>query len=81
MFFQGHVRFALLAPYPNPHSLLPLLLSPFTPPPLSTYLPSYAQENVWFFKAVDEMKGKPASDLDFVRDAEFLISTYLSPDR
>lgn len=41
----------------------------------------YAEENVWFLKAVDEMRGNPPSDSDFVQNAEFLISTYVSPER
>ena len=42
---------------------------------------SYAAENDSFFKAMDKMRRKPETDVDFARDAEFLVSSYLSPKR
>jgi PAS domain S-box-containing protein len=40
----------------------------------------FAEEKLWFFMAVDEIK-KVSTSSDFKADAEILVSKYLSPDR
>ena len=41
----------------------------------------YAEGNLWFFMAVDEMRnGVFPDDQEFAKDMQFLASSYLSPE-